>query len=446
MGIEFRDGRYLKRVWMGKRTVKEGEAAAVWSLSGRHRQIVGPRREHLFFSTIRFLDRFTARNGEYLVVKHKNGTVEHVRGPRTMFLDPVQHDEIYLRQAIQLQSSSEAIVVYSSALEAKENEGGIARPTMATFDEKDEKGQFDVTRRVLRGPAIFVPNVGEWVQSFSWTKAKEGSSQAPAPVAESNARASTATRAADGSREVFSVLSTAQTRYAVKCAMRSSDNVKLSVNVSLVVKLINIDIMLATSSDPVADLLAAIQSDVNSFGSTFSSSELNQLGDAKNLGNLDRFQQLFKCAKSVGFEVTDVLITGFAVSDEMQKQQDEYNSRQAKLKSEMAEAEQKQSLQDMELMNRTKRADAERAIERAELEHKLELEKIAQREHVEERVQRNKETIEFLGDLKGLGVDLTQLLVVAIGKKSEEIPEGLRILNPPALEALRKPVAPQHGD
>jgi len=432
MGLTFRDGRYIRRVWMGKRTVKEGDAAAVWSLSGRHRQILGPRREHLFFSTIRFLDRFTARNGEYLVLKNKNGALEHVRGPRTMFLNPVLHDEIEVRQALQLQSNSEAIVVYSSSIpENKENTDGIARPTNAGTDEKEEKFGYDVSRRILRGPLIFVPNVGEWVQSFRWTKTVK---DVPAGNGAGGVGVSPVRVLKD---ESFQALSTAQTRYAVKCAMRTADNIRMHVNISLLVKLNEIETMLSITTDPIADLIAALQSDVSTFGSTFSSKDVNQLADAKNLGNLEHFQQLFKCAKAIGFEVVDVLLTEFAVSDELQKQQDDYNSRQAKLKSDLAEAEQKLSMQDMELLNRTKRADAERAMERAELAHKLELEKLSQREHIEERVQRNKETVEFLGELKGLGVDLTQLLVTAIGKKADDVPVGLQILNPPALAALK---------
>jgi len=390
-------------------------------LSGRHRQIVGPRREHLFFSTIRFLDRFTARNGEYLAVKNKNGAIEHVRGPRTMFLNPVLHDEIEVRQAIQLQSNSEAIVVYSSSIPEAD------RQTAAT-DEKEEKGGYDVSRRILRGPLIFVPGVGEWVQSFRWTKTVK---DVPAAAAIGVAPVRTL------KDESFQVLSTAQTRYAVRCAMRTADNIRMHVNISLLVKLIEVETMLSITTDPIADLIAALQSDVSTFGSTFNSKDVNQLADAKNLGNLEQYQQLFKCAKAIGFEVVDVLLTEFAVSEELQKQQDEYNSRQAKMKTELAEAEQKLSMQDMDLLNRSKRADAERAIERAELGHKLELEKLAQREHIEERVQRNKETIEFLGDLKGLGVDLTQLLVTAIGKKGDDVPVGLQILNPPALAALK---------
>jgi len=66
MGIEFRGSHYKRDVHFGKRTVKEGEAVAVWDVNGIHTQIIGPRLVRLFFSTINFLDRRTASPTEYL--------------------------------------------------------------------------------------------------------------------------------------------------------------------------------------------------------------------------------------------------------------------------------------------------------------------------------------------------------------------------------------------
>ena len=56
----FRDGSYYRSVWMGKRTVKEGECAAIWDMSGERKKIEGPQRVRLWFSHVRFLDKHTA--------------------------------------------------------------------------------------------------------------------------------------------------------------------------------------------------------------------------------------------------------------------------------------------------------------------------------------------------------------------------------------------------
>lgn len=56
----FRDGRYCKTVVVGKRTVKAGERAALWSLGGKIREVEGPQRVWMWFTTVRFLDRYEA--------------------------------------------------------------------------------------------------------------------------------------------------------------------------------------------------------------------------------------------------------------------------------------------------------------------------------------------------------------------------------------------------
>ena len=97
MGVTFRYGNYRKKVTFGKRTVKEGEAAAIWDLWGRHRLVIGPSRERLFFSTLCFLNRHVALPHQYLRVYHRSGSVEHVRGPVALFEDPVLYDKIEVR-------------------------------------------------------------------------------------------------------------------------------------------------------------------------------------------------------------------------------------------------------------------------------------------------------------------------------------------------------------
>ena len=74
----FRDGSYYRSVWMGKRTVKEGECAAIWNMSGERKKIEGPQRVRLWFSHVRFLDKHTADQSQYLVCQYRNGRREHM--------------------------------------------------------------------------------------------------------------------------------------------------------------------------------------------------------------------------------------------------------------------------------------------------------------------------------------------------------------------------------
>jgi hypothetical protein len=42
MGLTFRSGTYRRHVNVGKRTIKDGEAALIWSRNGVAREIKGP--------------------------------------------------------------------------------------------------------------------------------------------------------------------------------------------------------------------------------------------------------------------------------------------------------------------------------------------------------------------------------------------------------------------
>ena len=85
MGVTFRFGTHPKFVYFGGRTVKDGEAIAIWNREGKHKQIIGPRRVQLFCSTIRFLSFHKAESHQYLCISRRNGRVDHIKGPATIY-------------------------------------------------------------------------------------------------------------------------------------------------------------------------------------------------------------------------------------------------------------------------------------------------------------------------------------------------------------------------
>ena len=62
-------------------------------------------------STVKFLDRHFVDQQQYLVIKHKDGRREHVRGPKALFEDPVLHDGITVHNGLHV-NNYEVIVVY----------------------------------------------------------------------------------------------------------------------------------------------------------------------------------------------------------------------------------------------------------------------------------------------------------------------------------------------
>ena len=101
MGLDFRGGNYKRRVFFGKRTVKEGEGAVIWNRWGTPRVVDHGKLCYMWFSTIRFMDRFVADRSEYLIVKYRDGRIEHIRGPVAMFENHIEHLSIQVKEAIE---------------------------------------------------------------------------------------------------------------------------------------------------------------------------------------------------------------------------------------------------------------------------------------------------------------------------------------------------------
>ena len=177
-GLTFRNGRYHKSVTLGKRRVKEGECCAVWSASGQHRLVYGPKRVWVWRSDVRFLDRYVVDERQYLEIKFRDGRKEHVRGPTALFLDPVTHESIAVRDVISL-NAFEAIVVYTGdpvrppqPLPEKQGTPGNAStfgPGSGIGFGEDVKAA--VQRRIVWGPTLFAPMAHEWVHTFTWHSA-----------------------------------------------------------------------------------------------------------------------------------------------------------------------------------------------------------------------------------------------------------------------------------
>lgn len=147
MGIDFRRGDYSRRVWMGKRTVKTGEACVIWSQNGELREVIGPCLVRLWFSQIRFLTPFVASSMEYLRINYNDGTVEHRRGPVKVWQNPVNHRAVSVHKPIDLRSESEKLVVCRAA-----------------------GAKITGSSQIYAGPMLFFPEVGDVISKMAWTQ------------------------------------------------------------------------------------------------------------------------------------------------------------------------------------------------------------------------------------------------------------------------------------
>lgn len=239
MGRNFRGSEYLRSTWLSKRTVKDGEAMVMWSLGGKAREIVGPARVRTKFSTIRFLDRATAGAFEYLRIERRDGVVEHVQGPKSIWVNPVKHGGVTVEPATHLSSTTEAVVVYRVSSDK-------------------------TARSVVRGPCVYTPQFGERLHEFEWNNKKFTTIRVGTP----------------------------QT-LALEASIFSNDSGSATVTLGLSIVVDDVEKLLDSTSDLPHDLATSLESDLLVLGRKLDSQSLRNLrGLARLVEGLEDDQPL----------------------------------------------------------------------------------------------------------------------------------------------------------
>ncbi len=182
MGITFRSGGYIRHIRFGGRTIKDGEAAAIWNAQGIHKQIIGPKRVWLMNSTIRFLTRYKSESHQYIVVSHVDGRVEHIVGPAVLYHNPAYHDEVKVVDGYRLCSDSECIVAFMNQVptanysrehhtfdEMKASPTTSSQSSTSSSENPKPSTNTVVKKRIIYGPTLFIPQPNEYVYTFAWS-------------------------------------------------------------------------------------------------------------------------------------------------------------------------------------------------------------------------------------------------------------------------------------
>lgn len=374
---------------IGFKTIRTGERAAVWDKRGRVTLVDGPRRLFLTTQRVQMLPRFAAQPNEYLIVKFKDGRRQNLPGPTSLWLDPVEHEEVAVEQAININANG-VIVVYVQ-------DGG------------------QVQRKIVRGPALHVPAENEWLHEFRWHGADPKDPKRKIPRALQ-----------------FTKLRTIpdQMYFDVE-DVRTADDALLVVKLMLFFELKDLERMLDQTHDLVADFINALSADVIEFVSKRSFEDFKN--QAEKLNDLSTYKQLLQRGERVGYQITKVVYRGYFASSKLQAMHDGAIETRTKLQLEAETEEQAQELADLKLTREAERAKERRVMEEADLRHKnalarleheeqirqerlegeTELEQIRQRNAVElERKQAlDREEEAFLKALRALEVDVTRYLV-----------------------------------
>ena len=439
----FRDGSYYRSVWMGKRTVKEGECAAIWNMSGERKKIEGPQRVRLWFSHVRFLDKHTADQSQYLVCQYRNGRREHMRGPISLFFDPCVHQLVECRDAYKL-AANEALVVYNEKATAAAASPDAITLELSSNGEAPQKGLKvgdadlrQVSRRIVTGPAIFIPSSDEWVHEFSWHGSFPNGTGIDGTGSKTGYLGDTKRPHAVKFEKLRSMPD--QMYYSVK-DVRTKDDAQITVHLMLFYELASIEKMLDSTNDPIGDFINAASADVMTFGAAHTYESFLQ--ETSTLSEIATFPILSQRMEQTGYKLMKVVYRGYTCAPQLQEMHNTSIAKRTKLRLDSDTAKEEQEKQAMELRCRQARSAQERELAEASARHKIELAGLEKEQarrdedadHEQamrhESARRDAELAHLNakheaeakrhGALKGLGVDLTKYLVALAAAKPDQ--------------------------
>jgi len=393
------------------KTIREGERAALWARDGSVKVVDGPVRLSLFFRTAEPLAKHFADNNQYLEIVHKDGRVMIHPGPCAHFTDPVTHQTIRTRDALMI-DASEALVVY----------------------QHDAATKAGVLRRVVRGPARFIPAANEWIHTFEWSgQPKDGSKTSYQPKA----------------LRFTNLRTIPASAYHNVSEVRTNDDTLITVKLMLFFELTDVETMLDATNDPIGDFINAASADVIAFCATLNYETF--LNETHKLNQLATFGQLTSRAAQVGYRISKVVFRGFQAGEKLQAMHDGAIQERTRLRLKEETEEQAQRAEDLRLHAEERRAEQqakletdkaqqraqlsmvsqkaslaeqrlvdEAAVEKERLAHEAELAQVRAKAETELEVEKRKfeleqsrmgEQLSMMREMKGLGVDLTKVLV-----------------------------------
>jgi hypothetical protein len=272
-----------------------------------------------------------AHPGEFLIVRRKDGGQVHLPGPVDLWEDPREHASIETEDVLRL-DAKEAVVVYERTAEDK------------------------VLRRLVYGPASFVPKPGEWLHSFSWHGSRW-----------SNGRYLKVPNAL-----VFQKLWLMPDQmYHDVPDVRTADDALLMVRLMIFFELVDIQLMLESTHDPIGDFVNAATSDVIDWVGRYDFESFKR--NTEKLNDIETYRQLTGRASQCGYRIHKVVYRGYGATEALQRMHDEAIESRTRLQLERATEHQAQELEDVKLEREHTRAARRRTEEAAKVAHDLEL-------------------------------------------------------------------------
>lgn len=367
-------------------TVEDGKRVLMVSRSGQMEVVTGPSRVWRVGRTFRPMKHYVAHPSEFLIVRYRDGRQEHTAGPAHVWFDPREHQDVNKEEALPI-ADKEAVIVYSEGADG------------------------EVTRRIVHGPATFVPRPGEWLHTFSWHGNVGG-------------------RKVPGALEFQKLWLLPDQMYHDVPDVRTADDAVLTIRLMMFFELVDIEKMLATTHDPIGDFLNAATSDVVDYVGRHTFESFKQNTD--KLNELPTYRQLVGRSDDIGYRINRVVYRGYGAKASLEQMHDQAIESRTRLQLEKATEQQAQELEDLKLERQIARDQKQRRDQSSQARAEIELQDMReaaeqsreqarrtfareqavldaeQRDAMErQRVAREQEQ---LTELAKLGVDLTQYL------------------------------------
>ena len=277
-----------------------------------------------------------------------------------------------------------------------------AREAVVVYSRANDTGA--ISRRIVYGPNLFIPQPGEWLHTFSWHSSHGGHKGAQK---EPNAL-------------VFQKLWLMPDQmYHDVADVRTADDAVLTVRLMIFFELTDVERMLDTTHDPIGDFVNAATSDVVAcVGQHDFESFKHNTG---KLNDLEAYAQLTNRAGQCGYRINKVVYRGYGATAALQQMHDQAIEARTGLQLQRATEQQSQDLENYKLDCQIARATKRRTEQATEASHDLELAR--QRQEAELRQKEGQLTLarsqrrlqdaqqrEHLAALREMGVDLTSYL------------------------------------
>ncbi|CAL1545425.1 unnamed protein product [Lymnaea stagnalis] len=381
------------------KTVREGEQAVILNHLGRGKLIVGPKRVFLFRERFHQLKSHTADKYAYIQIQENNGSIINKPGPCQVFHNHLEFRNCEKKHA-QCIDANHLLVVY------KRLKGGEAQ------------------RRIIPGPAVFIPEAEEWPHEFQW----HGTDPA------------NKTRMVPGLNKFIQLPIIPDNFYYNVNEVRTNDDTMLTVKVMLFYEIVDVLKMLDVTHDPIADLINALCADVISFVGPLTYEQF--IEKTSLISDLDTYPQLQHRADRVGFKVQKVVFRGYHASDKLQEMQNSAIESRTQLRLQREIEEQEQKLANFKLNKLQERSSIQQIMEvkrqahgqkiaALTQKHKLEMEEMMHSQKLslaametkmklEQRKAEDAQKIKHLASLAGVNVDVNRYLTLQCDSPARE--------------------------